>query len=522
MWEMASPSSERSGPSPGAPLRSPPAARPHGGSVAAESGWVLPALLALLAGSGYLFGLAWLHVRAKAAPPPLLAAAVLVVVGVLAFSQAASVALDPARPPEWWRPAVAALVFAGAAALVFAAPRRAALALIPGVALCALSARAAETVGAHLASAVRLPEDDATGDWSRQAPETRRIVLETWVLAAAAAALAGRAPGVTPALALAAGGGLALAAGSHLHALRRLCANEGFDWERADAVAALRWAGALSAAVLAVAIAVPAVPALVPRGIPDAVRLLLKVLFLHRATPSALPHRTAPTPGAIPVAGVALPLPVGQSGSGVSPGILRFLAFDLQDWLILGVAAVVLSVVLVQYLRFAREIGGGLGGLFRRLWEALVSILAFWRWLDALRPPASRLAGARAGDGAMAASGPPDDAPFSLLDPRRAVRASYRRLLRHAAGAGVARAPGESPARFELQVAERVGGAAPDAAALTRAYEEARYSHHPIARQRVPLVRAALDRILRALSAGPAAPGRGGGGRGMPRRAPPG
>jgi hypothetical protein len=461
---------------------------------------VLPALLVLLAGSGYVFGLAWAHLRAQEAPPPLAVGAVLVVVGALAFSQAATVALDPARPPEWWRPAVAALVVAAGAVLVLLAPVHTAWSLLPAGGLAALAARAGETVGAHLASAVQLPRDDAVGDWSRQAPETRRIVLETWALAAAAAAFAVQGTGLTAGLGLVALGGLALAAGSHVQALRRLAASEGFLWEWADAAAALRGAALLIAVVLAVALAVPAVPALVPRGIPDAIRLLLHLLFRHGQRVPA-PRRAAPqATGPAAHAGLGIPLPGAFAGEGgVSPGFMRFFAVDIQGWLFLLVGMAVLAVALVQYLRFARDIGGDWLEPLRRLWAALWGFLAFWRWME-VRSPGGQ--GRRApAPGALAAASAPGavEAPLGLLDPRRAVRASYRRLLRQAAASGLSREPGDTPARFAAVLAPAAGEAAADVADLTRTYEEARYSHHPVPRRVVPVVRAALDRILHVL-----------------------
>lgn len=475
-----------------------------GGAPAASfamSGWLLPALATLLGASGWVFGVAWAHAGPRTAPPVPLMAAVSLVVGVMAFTQAAAVALNPARPPAWWRPAIVGLVAAGTVGLVLAAAERGALGFLPAFAVCALAARAGETVGAHLGSAVRLPEEYGGGDWSRQVPETRRVVLETWVLAAAATALAGRGGGQTVALVALVGSGLALAVGSHVHALQRLCAGDGFTWARADAASVWRSAAGAAAVVLLVAALVPGVPPLIPRVLPAAVKLLLHTLF-HRAAPTRVrPLAHVHTTTILPPGGVPLPGLPALGGGGSGPG---FGALDIfgQEWLIALIGVGVLGVAVWSYLRYGAT-GGDARGALRRLWAAILALFGFWRWLGAFG--GGRSLAAAPGGGATAAAagaGPASAAGLGWRgDPRRLIRAAYRRFLREAAAAGHARGPGQTPARYETAVSGELGdsAAAGEAALLTRAYEEARYSRHAIKDERLPPVRAAVERLLQAL-----------------------
>ena len=86
-----------------------------------------------------------------------------------------------------------------------------------------------------------------------------------------------------------------------------------------------------------------------------------------------------------------------------------------------------------------------------------------------------------------------------LMDPRRVIRASYRRFLRSAASAGRARATAETPAGYADRIEEFLGADASHARALTAAYEEARYSDHALGAPLATRARDAVGRLVRRL-----------------------
>ena len=149
------------------------------------------------------------------------------------------------------------------------------------------------------------------------------------------------------------------------------------------------------------------------------------------------------------------------------------------DHLIAAAAAVTLAFVIARWVYQTWREGGWLA-----LWQGLIE------WLRAIFGLLARLfvwpgrpgwlPGGRYGtpdDGADAAR---PGGGVRATDPRGRVRQAYRRLLRGAERRGLVRPPAHSPRRFGRRLEPQMGERGPDLRALTRLYEEARYSGHPV------------------------------------------
>lgn len=117
----------------------------------------------------------------------------------------------------------------------------------------------------------------------------------------------------------------------------------------------------------------------------------------------------------------------------------------------------------------------------RQLLRMARTLLTFWRWLRL--PPRVRAALGRlegkpdpAGGGAGALVGAAARL-WLRLDPRTAVRFTYRRFLRALEREGLPRPPHLSPRALERALIE-AGYAGPEIRRLTTAYDLVRYSHH--------------------------------------------
>lgn len=498
---------------------------PSSERVAGQGVWVLPGVTALLAGSFTVLWLAWHRLAPHTAPlaPAFILACL--VVALAEFSLAATFALNPARPPDLWRPLVAAGLLLFGMALGLTGHSRFFVTGGIAVLILALSARGGETLGAHLAPAVRMPADYQGGDWGRQGPETRRIVLETWVVSALAATRVGGWLS-TLALAVMIAGGLVVVAGAKLDAAQRVSAEGGFSWNWMDRARAWRGVASLTAVLLVVAVAVPGLPPLISHRFARLPQRLMDFIFAPTgARPTAAPSTKAPpvrpTSGVVGGTAPARPAHAGGAGAAHAHWLVRllqaalhainalfglpFVREGLPIVLTLGLITLVV-VMVVGYWRNRPAAGVDAGTLWQRLWEAFRQFFAFWEWLRGLGGlgeerirPVSEAAARREGRAAGGVVAGAAAAMTGLMDPRRIVRASYRRFLRTAAHAGQARSVAETPAEYARRLEAFLGADADPAQALTRAYEEARYSDHAVGAPLAAQARGALARLLRRL-----------------------
>lgn len=480
---------------------------------------VLPGVGLLLAGSLTVLWLGWHHL-APTMPPffPAFVVACLAM-GLVEFSLAATFALSPTRPPDAWRPLVVGGILLLGVAVGLTSHARRGVAMGVTVLILALVARAAETLGHHLASSVRMSSGYGGGawrDWGCQGAATRRIVLETWVASTLAAMRVG-GWAVTAALAAMAAGGLLVVAGANLEAAQRTSADGGSSWNWMDRVRAWRGVGALTAVLLAVAVLVPGLPPILSRQVGDlfakAVQWLLSPAdgrTRHATTPHVppplllFPSSVGIRPGRRPPQAV----PAHAAHLGAVIEALQWLihltnrvldsAFLLRAvvllWLIVG------AIVLLRAFWTHRiTAGGAWANVWQRLWGSLRRVFAFWRWFQGLGAMGgerlARRSSAEDGGGPWR-PGMAAQAPAGLLDPRRAIRAHYRRFLRTAADAGQGRNVAETPAVFALRMEEFLGADAEQARALTRAYEEARYSDHIVSAGLAARAQAAVWRLM--------------------------
>ncbi len=484
--------------------------RPEGRSPA---GWLAPAVMLLVATALYAPAAAWAVLGPRTAPSPLALVAAAAAVGLIEFVLAATFALDAANPPAWWRPGAAVAVLAAAALITFTAPAFSIWGVFGAVAALGVAARAAETLGRHLAPALALAADDTSGDWSRQAPETRRIVLELWLLAALAAAAVPSGPALIASLGLSAASGMVLITGAKLSSVQRLAALDGVRWTAADLALAWRGAATLALGVVAVALWLPSFPPVLSLRFVHLVGGALDVLLRPVARHGALAGHPA---GHAPLvslsgagggahghaAGAASRPRSARSHPGPLAGLSSLLTglFELRNLLPVLAVPIILLVAAIGVSRALRAYGGDWRAAVAHLWAALAGIFAFWRWLAA--PGDLRPARAPApGEVAAFAPSPPtaQRRAGGWLGARQAVRAAYRRFLVDARASGQARAPAETPADFAHRLGPVLQGGAGAAGDLTQAYEEARFSDHRIGRQRLPWVRQALARALDAL-----------------------
>ncbi len=476
---MASSTAERRGLRP--VVRGPGTSRPP---LRAVAGAAFGAVALHVAGAAVLLGRAWAAVPRGGPPTPFLAA-LATAFALAEFGLASRFALRASRPPDLWRPVVFGALVAGGLALGFSAASNRILDAAVAFVLLGLAARCGETLGKHLAPLFAAPGDDPGDDSSAQAPETRRVVLETWVGAAAAAAFS-HAGGATAILALAAAGagGLILTAAAKQSAAERLAAADGFMWTAADRREAWRAALAPLGGALALALLIPGLPRVLSGRFFAAPAALVGWLMGQDAASG----RTArvgrfPSPGHLAVGlPVGLPTQATVSGGVAANGALlgyRGVVFIL---LALGALAILVTAV-VTFLRFAFDAdAGGIRGALRRLWDAILALFDFLRtmlsggmWGGALREGGRR---PRAGDGVPAGVAARDRGGRG---PRWAVRLAYGHYLARARAAGLPREAGETPARFERRIRPEVPpAAASPLGSLTRAYEEARWSEHPV------------------------------------------
>ena len=485
--------------------------RPGG---AASGGWPAPIVTLLVGAAIYVPAAAWVALAPRTAPAPAALVAAASVVGLVEFVLAATFALAAAHPPAWWRPGAAlAVAAAGALAAATASVFSAWGVLGAGVA-AAIAARAGETLGRHLAPVLALPRDDTSGDWSRQAPETRRIVLELWLLAALAAAVVPSNPALIAALGLAAAAGMLLITGAKLSSVQRLAAQDGVRWSAADLALAWRGAATLALGVVAVAVWLPSLPPLLSLRfvhlIANALDLLFRPVARHHAV---VGHSSARVPPLVSVSGGGRAAHGSSAGRAATNGqparhrsnplsrlsALLTAVFELRNLLPVLAVPVILLIAAIGVVRALRAYGGDWRGALAHLWAALTGLFGFWRWF------------AGPGDLRRAAAPRPDDVAVFPAAPsagrsvvggfgaRRAVRAAYRRFLRDARVSGQERSAAETPADFARRLEPVLQGGAGAAADLTQAYEEARFSDHAIGRQSLPWVRQALARAVAAL-----------------------
>jgi hypothetical protein len=322
-------------------------------------------------------------------------------------------------------------------------------------------------------------------------------------------------------------GGLVVVAGAKLDAAQRVSADGGFSWSWMDRARAWRGVGGLTAVLLFLAVLVPGLPPLVSRQAAELPQKFLKWM-LSPTSGSSHPshHPTAPPP-------------VAPTGSSVQPGhgrprtvtltpaahagffsrVLRWPADAINAVfgntivreglpIVLTAGLVVLVIVMIRgYWKNRMAAGADWRTIWERLWDAFRQFFEFWQWLrgmgglgeerlrEATGPGSAQTLQQRAGAVAAQAG----TALAGLMDPRRVVRASYRRFLRTAAGAGRARELAETPADYALRLEEFLGDDAAQARELTRAYEEARYSDHVVGAGLAGQARAALGRLVHRL-----------------------
>ncbi len=231
----------------------------------------------------------------------------------------------------------------------------------------------------------------------------------------------------------------------------------------------------------------------------------------ERTTPSAAPQvvtTTSTKPG--PVAKI-LPRQVRQSfGTYLFFFLLAVLAVLVVVRLVLAARRLGLGAadILARYsagavegTRSAWALFAGLYALVRQGlrdgdWRALTRLLRqWWRWLveailaglrrgNVWSQLGIRATSGRAGAAFAAAAGPRTlaGAAWNLApgDPRRRVRETYRRFLQQGREAGLPRRPGQSPRTYERAVRSAEPGAEVGLSDLTGAYEQARFSPHPV------------------------------------------
>lgn len=482
---------------------------------APSAGWLAPAVTLLIATAIYVPAAAWVALAPKTAPAPLALVVAAAAVGLVEFVLAATFVLGAAHAPAWWRPGAAVAVVAAGALATWTAPVFSAWGVLGAAVGVGIAARAGETLGRHLAPALALLADDTSGDWSRQAPETRRIVLELWLLAALAAAMVPSGPGLIAALGLTAAAGMLLITGAKLSSVQRLAAQDGIRWPAADLALAWRGAATLALGVVVVALWLPPLPPLLSLRFVHLIGSALDLLFRPVAGHSApAGNATAHVPPLVSVSGGGGPAhgpSAGHSPSARPPAshhvnpLARLASaltalFELRNLLPVLAVPVVLLIAVIGVLRALRAYGGDWRGALAHLWAALAGIFGFWRWLAG--PGDLRQARApQPGEVAVFAVGPAAGRPAlgGWFGVRQAVRAAYRRFLRDAKASGREREAAETPAGFARRLGPVLQGGAKAAGDLTRAYEEARFSDHVIGRQRLPWVRQALAHAVEAL-----------------------
>jgi hypothetical protein len=174
----------------------------------------------------------------------------------------------------------------------------------------------------------------------------------------------------------------------------------------------------------------------------------------------------------------------------------------VRDIFVILVIIVFIAYLLWNYLRDRPELYGSLKALaplraLRRLWAVLrhrvSGLLASAReaapmvWLrDRLRRP---VPGAPWGYFRLGAA-----------SPREQVLFYYLSLLRRAGQQGFGRRPPQSPRDYEPVLKENLPDIAPELQALTAAFEETRYSAHPVSPEQAQATRTLWQRVRAALN----------------------
>lgn len=216
------------------------------------------------------------------------------------------------------------------------------------------------------------------------------------------------------------------------------------------------------------------------------------------------------------------PQPNGQEGQ--RPRALEE-PFRLPDWvwqMLLVLLVVIALVVIIWLLKKAGWFGPNRPRLrwpklhLARWWQGVVGAVGRWlAWVASLfrwrKRPKTAEEATVAAKGSWFRRGEREQLP---ADPRELVRYHYRQTLRKAARAGVPRQPAQTPQEYAGYVQERLaeGSAVPptpdprqDIESLNAAYQEARFSPHPIspaqaseASQHASRLETALRQVRRA------------------------
>jgi hypothetical protein len=180
----------------------------------------------------------------------------------------------------------------------------------------------------------------------------------------------------------------------------------------------------------------------------------------------------------------------------------------LPPWLEVARTVVVWALVIgmvlyvvAQFLRDRPELTRamrqlGLGRRLRQLWAAFRHRVSGLAQAAARSPLGAWLRGQLRG------RAPPAPWPYFRLGgapPRERVLFYYYSLLRRARERGFGRQPAQTPHEYERVLEARLEQAGAEARALTEAFEETRYSAHPVGPEAVRRARAAWERLRAAL-----------------------
>lgn len=171
----------------------------------------------------------------------------------------------------------------------------------------------------------------------------------------------------------------------------------------------------------------------------------------------------------------------------------------LKSLLFWGAFLGVIGFVLHQYVLQNRALAARLRGL-----PLLVWLKAAWRWLRGW------LAGAHRAVSAAVSAGLRRMRPESKVEtpahawkytslrrlpPRQRVFLFYLALVRRGEERGYARRASQTPFEYEQRLRQAIPGAEEELAALTGAFVEARYSHHPVTPEQAGQVRRWWERL---------------------------
>ncbi len=175
----------------------------------------------------------------------------------------------------------------------------------------------------------------------------------------------------------------------------------------------------------------------------------------------------------------------------------------LKAILLWGVLLAVVVLALRQYLQANQELAEALRRFAPWRWLA-----AFWRWLRggyaairrgasvAVRKTIQRL---RAWSAPRLPQGGWQYLNLRQLTPRQRVIFYYLALLRRADEAGIHRQPWQTPLEFSQQLCRELPDNATSVLALTEAFDEARYTAHPVTDQDAGRTRSLWEQMRSAL-----------------------